>query len=117
KWPQPLAWVGIPDGNPLLFASLTGLGVVALLAAAARASRRAQRELYLHPMFRDDTLHSFAVARHRLLYGLYAFFLLAVFVLGWGWTVQTWLTPADSGVLLPGAELLVLAPFLMTLTC
>src|SRR5437879_2045382 len=85
NWPQPLSWVGIPDGNPLLFAALTGLGVCLLVASAARLSRRTRRELFLHPMHREDILHDFSVARHRLLYGLYAFFLLAVFVLGWGW--------------------------------
>lgn len=117
KWPQPLSWFGIPDGDPTFFASLTALGAFALIAVAARLARRTRRALYLFPSRREETLHDFVVARHRLVYVLYAFFILAVFVLGWGWTVQTWLTPRGRDVLLPGAELLVLLPYLLPLTC
>jgi Zn-dependent protease with chaperone function len=117
RWPQPLAWVGIPDGDPWLFAALTWGGVLLLVADAAEIAWRTRHDLSCSPLLREETLHRFAVWRQYHGYALYLFFELAVFVCGWGWTVQTWLTPADSGLMWPGAELLVLAPFFVPLAC
>jgi Zn-dependent protease with chaperone function len=115
RWPQPLAWIGVADGDPWLFAGLTGGGVLMLVVTAALIAVLTRRQLRCDPLRREPILHRFSLLRHYHQVALYLFFELAVFVLGWGWTVQTWLTPARSGILLPGAELLILLPYLLPL--
>lgn len=113
SWPQPLAWFDVAKGNPLLFAALTGAEVLLAAATAARLSRRTRRRLRLHPDWREGILHRHAVLRQYHFYGLCFSFLLAVYVLGWGWTVQKFCTPGAT--MLPGAELLILVPLFLAL--
>lgn len=114
RWPQPLGWFGIPEGSPVLFSAATWLGVLVLISTAWLIAWRARRGLESQP---DDGVAVFRrlSSRRRLLQAAQCCYLLiAVYLLGWGWTVQTLCTTA-GGTLLPGAELLVLAPFFVLL--
>ncbi len=113
-WPQPLAWIGIPDGAPAAFAAWTWGGVLALLAAAWFITWRARRSLQVPSAEGLSILRRFAARRRWLHLGQCAYLLVAVYLLGWGWTVQTICT-TEKGLLLPGAELVVLAPFFVSL--
>src|SRR5207245_2786516 len=107
RWPQPLAWIGVPDGSPVWFATVAWGGVLVLLVAAWLISWQARRRLRRQPAEGLAVLRHFS-SRRRLLQAMQCCYLLiAVYLLGWGWTVQT-LCTTPSGMLLPGAELLVL---------
>ncbi len=105
EWSPPL----VPGGTTAS-AILTWLALAVPVLYAALLSRGAARRMSLDPRQRDVVLHRLERGRyfHRiLLFGLYC---LALSVLGWGWTVnQLW---RWDDHLLPGAELVVLAPFL-----
>lgn len=114
RWPQPLGWLGQPQGSPVWFAGLTWGGVLALLGACRWIVWRTCRDVRNNAGSIGSILRRFA-ARRRVLQSIQSIYLLfAVYVLGWGWTVQTVFATENTG-LLPGAELLIAAPFLVPL--
>lgn len=120
SWPQPLAWLGMQDGQPLLFAALTWLGVSIFVARAAHHARETSFRLKYFTDQRERIYQRHLRWRRRQMTLLCVFYLLAVFVLGWGWTVQnvcskTVLQPAPRLWMYPGAELLIMAPLLVTM--
>ncbi|HEV3257678.1 MAG TPA: M48 family metallopeptidase [Gemmataceae bacterium] len=115
-WPQPLAWVG-GVGTPALATALTWLGAVGLVAAAAVLARTTCRRLRRDPAQCEAVLRRYRAWRSYHWLAQLAFYAVALFILGWGWAVQS-LGPADASgkaVMLPGGELLLLAPLVATL--
>lgn len=121
NWPQPLAWFGVTDGYSFeeVFAVLTWGGVGLLVALARRIARRTQQRLYLEPDQREHILFDYLRRRRFHYLGVCVYLLLAVYGLGWGWTVQSLMTVESDArpgrLLAPGAELLVVAPFFASL--
>lgn len=117
SWPQPLEWLGHPLERPLLFSALTACAVLSTVAAAAWVSARARRQLKQHPLETEAIRHRFQSYRLYHLLGQFGVYAFALFVLGWGWTVQHLgaAVSARPGRMIPGGELLLFAPLLATL--
>jgi STE24 endopeptidase len=136
KWPSPPVWVksfgdlvlralGAPAsgeaGGPVWdalvgSALLTWLAVTLVVGAAALHAWHMRRRLTRHPQARNALLHRHAAWRFYHLVSLFAFYGVALYILGWGWVAQG-ASPGDGGEPdpLPGAELFILAPFLVAL--
>jgi len=109
NWPEPVRWIGSPVRSVLL----TWLCVLVEVGLAFAVSRRVQLQLHDTPVPRDQILRTYSRGRLVHLIGLFASYALALYYFGYGWAVQslwTW-----HGRLLPGAELLLLAPFCVAL--
>jgi len=132
KWWPPPSWVeslgtealrpfGI-DAPPASLASLVGstlltwLAVALVVGAAAVHAWSMRHRLASQPQARGGLLHRHAAWRFYHLVGLFGFYGLALYVLGWGWVAQG--APDPNGPemdALPGTELFILAPFLVGL--
>src|SRR5262249_18371472 len=105
-WPAPDAWVGSPVGSALL----TWLWVGLAAAWAFLISRKVRRALAPSSRRPNGIQGRYARLRFYHLIGLLAGYGLALYIFGWGWAVGEFWSHGDK--LLPGAELLILAPFL-----
>src|SRR5262245_34360229 len=112
----PLPWPEPPFGWSLRGSLLATAAATALpVLAAAGLARRTRRQLLTEEWHREQVLRSYARGRLLHLLGLMAVHVLALTGLGWGWDVRA-LTGAEVPETLPfGAELLVMAPFLLGL--
>jgi Zn-dependent protease with chaperone function len=108
-WPQPGFWVD----TPFRAAVLTWVGVAGAVGAAGLLSWWVRRRVAEAPDLRDELLHRYSSWRFSYTIGLLFLYGISLYVLGWGWAVQALVAP--QGALPPGAELLVLAPFLVCL--
>ncbi len=118
-WPHP-SWIPSAGAS----AGLTAAGVLALVGYAWLLARRTRRALLTDPVGREAVLARYERGRaaHRLL--VFAVYAAALLLFGWGraayhlWGAgegQPW--PAvTGGQPWPGAELVLLAPFLVSLT-
>lgn len=113
QWPEPLAWMCI-TGSMELYAALTVGSSLALIALAASLAHQTRSLMLLNPDRREMIFHQQAVWRRRLFIATALLLLVQVYVLGWGWALQQ-LSLQISGMMFPGVELLVLAPFFMAL--
>jgi Zn-dependent protease with chaperone function len=102
-----LTWVGI-RADPLVSGLLTWLGVGLVVLAAAGLARRTSWEAHLAAEPRETILHRYSNRRFYHTLGLFTYYAVALFVLGWGWAVEAYWDHA-------GNELLILAPFLVSL--
>jgi Zn-dependent protease with chaperone function len=115
KWDAP--WE--PFASPWLSAGLTWL-VVALVAGFAWViTHSVKTRLAGHAAEREQVLRRYSRLRTYHVFALLGGYALALYLFGWGWVVQG-LGPALAGEawhdrLLPGAELLILAPFFLGL--
>ncbi len=106
EWSKP--WE--PLASPARSAAVTWLGV-ALVAGFARAiASGVARRLRRHPEQRERILHRYGQCRTYHMFVLLGVYAAALYLLGWGWTVQE--VCSVDGRMWPGAELLLLAPFL-----
>ncbi|GIW79598.1 MAG: hypothetical protein KatS3mg105_1405 [Gemmatales bacterium] len=112
SWPQPLAWIGVSEGNPFVFAAATWGGVAAFGFWAFITAQRASFLIRI-PQRRDAALGKLGRSRRWHFSLLSLFLVVSVYLLGWGWTVEQFAT--FRGELIPGAELFVLAPYLFGL--
>ncbi|MGE3805761.1 MAG: M48 family metallopeptidase [Gemmataceae bacterium] len=112
-WPAPLAWLGVPQTNAVLYGVLTWLGCALFGVWAARRARQTLARLPISEG-RERVLHRHIASRRWQANLLGVYFVAAVYLLGWGWVVQQFCT-LQSGLLLPGAEILILAPYFVTL--
>ncbi|MBV9125195.1 MAG: M48 family metalloprotease [Planctomycetes bacterium] len=113
---QSLTWDLLPF-DPIRSALLTWAGVAFLVAAARWLATWTCRRLHRQPDLGEAVVRRYRTWRFWHFQGLLAFYWAALFVLGWGGAVQS-LGPVDKeGVsqLFPGAEFLILAPFLVPL--
>ena len=116
SWPPPWDWVGGPEWSALY----TWVGVAVAVVSAVLLSWRVRGKLARFPHRRESLLVRYQSWRFYHQIGLFLVYLLALYVFKWGWALESWgLTVAgpEPGVmvLLPGAELLVLAPLLVGL--
>jgi STE24 endopeptidase len=95
--------------SPLLIALLTWGGVVLVLGSAAFLNRKIG--VLVRDGRRELAQRRYSSWRFYHQLGLLGAYSLSLYVFGWGWAVQQFLT---AGKLLPpGAEFLILAPFLV----
>jgi Zn-dependent protease with chaperone function len=104
KW-SPAVWEPSPSSSGLL--TWAGIGFAVLFAAFI--AHRLCRQLRRVPEQRETLLRSYNRFRFLHTITLFGIYFTALYGFGWGWTVQAYLGHPDS--LLPGAELIVLAPF------
>jgi Zn-dependent protease with chaperone function len=120
KWPAPL-WEDGPFSNYPWLVGFTWSGVLALILTAFFLALCIRLAIHSRPERREAILERYASMRLYHLMSLFVFYGVSLYVLGWGWTVQYLCTPAVAegaegpGEMLPGAELLILAPFLVSL--
>jgi Zn-dependent protease with chaperone function len=108
-WPAP--FVGGLGASLAATAFLTAIPV----AVAIVSAHRTRRQLIASPYRRDDILANYSVGRTRHSLLMMATHALAVGVFGWGWAVRQ-LCGAERTSDLPfGAELLVMAPFIVAM--
>ncbi|HZT78746.1 MAG TPA: M48 family metallopeptidase [Gemmataceae bacterium] len=100
-------------GPPLTCALLTWLGVALEAGLAALISWRACRGLRRDPGRRDRRLRRYHAWRFYHTFVLFGVYGVSLYLVGWGWVVQCLYNPGRG--LFPGAEVLVLAPFLVGL--
>ncbi len=112
SWSQPLWHVAGPR-DFILSAALTWLGVALVLGFARVIASRVTRGLAVHPGHRERLLRDYGRLRTYHVFVLLGTYAASVYAAGWGWTVQS-LCRYD-GEMVPGAELFVLAPFLVAL--
>ncbi|HEY7425646.1 MAG TPA: hypothetical protein VH682_15555, partial [Gemmataceae bacterium] len=105
-WPEP-QWTNSPaDCVAVTWLAMLLTGLHAYLVA-----RRVCRPLESEPSLRERLLTRYERGRFHHQIGLFALYILSLLVFGWGWAVaQLW---RWHGHALPGAELLVLAPFVV----
>jgi Zn-dependent protease with chaperone function len=105
-WPEPWG----PFASPFLSATLSWLGVALLVGFARGIATYVTRRLPADPGRRERTLSRYSRLRTYHLFLLLGGYALVLYVVGWGWTVQSFCGRGNA--MLPGAELLILAPFL-----
>ena len=107
-WPEP-PW----DGSPWLAVVLTALTVGLSTLTAGWLARRVRLALSPDYFVRESALARYDRGRARHQYLVFGLYVLALLVFGWGSAVgKLWSTPSR---VLPFAELIVLAPFLVSL--
>jgi Zn-dependent protease with chaperone function len=113
---QPLPWPRSPLGWGVGASALATAGVAILPTAfAAWLAARTSRRLLSAPWDRQKTLRTYHRGRLLQLLLLIGGQFAALGLLGWGWAVRT-MCGADAPEKLPfGAELLVIAPFVIGL--
>ncbi len=125
-WPEPLVRLGAWETTrgPIAWSLLlTSLTVFAQAGLAAGVARWTASRLLLFPDDRVETIRRHGRLRFYLLLSLLGGYNLALWVWGWGWATQVFWTAgaATRPIILPGAELLTLAPLLagllLTWTC
>ncbi|MBM4069545.1 MAG: hypothetical protein FJ271_11435 [Planctomycetes bacterium] len=100
-WPEP------PLGLSVLACSaLTWAGAAGFAMLAGNASRRLTRDLRADASRRSAIVRRFGSFRRLFAYGLIGFYVLAVYLLGWGWV---------AGDVMPGRELALLSPLIAVL--
>jgi Zn-dependent protease with chaperone function len=109
QWPQPL-WGTAPPGVSVL---VTWLGMAAAVGYAWLAGARVRRLLENSPGLREGILHRYERWRFYHLLGIFGLYILALCLAGWGWAVEQFWRHGE--LILPGAELVLLAPFLAAL--
>jgi STE24 endopeptidase len=113
---QPLPWPASPVGWSERGSLLATVGATfAVVLAAAWLAARTRRRLLTAPADRERTVRIYHRGRTINLLVLIAVQFIALGLLGWGWTVRSW-CGADAPENLPfGAELLLIAPFVIGL--
>jgi hypothetical protein len=105
-WSAP--WFAMTPSEAIV-ATLAGMGVFALLAGfLASGVRIALRRA---PHIRYEILHRFAALRRWHFVFLSAYFIVTLYVLGWGWALQAVLEQGGS----PFVKPLVMTPYLVAL--
>jgi Zn-dependent protease with chaperone function len=97
-------------GSPAISAALTWLSVALWVGVAACLAHWVRWRVVHDPCRREFVVRRYASLRLYHMIGLFVIFSVAVYVLGWGCAVQR-LGGPNAAVLFPGAEWLVIAPF------
>ncbi len=108
-WPEPGAWI---DG-PFVSIGFTWVAVALEVFVAALVAHWTKRELQTHDRPRDQVIKGYVRGRWYHTLGLFLSYGLALYVFGYGWAIhKLW---SSNGIVLPGTELLLLAPFFASL--
>src|SRR5262249_27612022 len=100
-------------GSPSLSAALTWTATAAWVGLASRLARRVRWQLAVSSGFRESIVERYASRRFYHAIGLYLVYGASLYGFGWGVFVQQLVGSGAS--LVPGGEVLVLAPFLVGL--
>lgn len=115
SYPRPF-W--IPDNStsgPLDATLASWAALTAVVAVAGLRSWQTCRRLRQTPMEREAVVRSYVKLRFYHLLAVFAAYLLSLYVLGWGWAVQEHWCQFGKAEVLPGAELLLILPLVLTL--
>jgi Zn-dependent protease with chaperone function len=113
---EPSAWPNLLGLPPWASGLATWLLVALMAAWAWRTARDVRLALARQPGQREQALRRYERRRNGYQFALFGSYLVAMFLFGWGRAVGTFWTWGDAApTALPGAELLVLAPFLAAL--
>jgi STE24 endopeptidase len=104
EWPEPPPWLGLDSAVGLTCTVMLFFGAVAWLAG-----RTWRIELMRDPCGRPAVVQRYARFRRWHVYSLFAAHCLLVCFGGWGWAITTRLV-ADSDVVTPGIDLVLLGP-------
>jgi Zn-dependent protease with chaperone function len=102
----------------VITAILTWAGIAVVVVVAAGLAHGIERAIRQKPDARENVLGRYAAWRFYHLLLLIGFYTFALYILGWGWSVQRLSTLVDRSqtagdqLMLPGSEVLLLAPFL-----
>lgn len=107
QWPAPIV------GGTLGGGTCAGIVVAGLLVLAWLFRNDTVRKLQQHPEEYEPINKLYAMRRLLYFFANLAGFAFLMVVCGWGWTVRQTLTRDD--VLLPGAEFVILLPYLTSL--
>jgi STE24 endopeptidase len=107
-WPPP--WTGADPVWPIV---ITGTLMFAGLFRTQSVTARVLR-LLRQPFRQTEALMEYARGRSKQNSLLMVLFGTALYLGGWGWLVQS-VAIRDDGVLFPGAELIILLPFLLSM--
>ncbi len=109
SWPRPGSWIASPGVSVTLTWAAAGL----LIGFAYLLSGRIRHHLEKETMSRSKIVKSYYRGRRYHLFGLIGAFLLALYVLGYGWGLhEIW---QSNGELLPAVDVILLAPFIVAL--
>jgi Zn-dependent protease with chaperone function len=120
NWPLPYEW-GSQERALELSSALTWGGVILVVAAAAAMASWVRWSIQTRPEARESILRRYLSWKFYHLVLLIGFYVVSLYLLGWGWTVQSLsnsIGGPDAGqnrLMLPGTELLLLAPFVLGL--
>lgn len=103
-WPEPPDWLG--EGGSILV-TWTGIFLLGLMTAVV--TWRCRRRILVEPESRYTLLKRFNTFRKRHMLVLMGYYLVALFSLGWGYTLQARWPGHPQHI--PGMQLLLLAPF------
>lgn len=111
EWPRPD--FGLPAAYALPVAAiLTLVALNFMVALAGLAARISARRLFRFPEKRERIIGWYGTFRFYHLLAMFGVFALTLYFCGWGWAVHSVCTVGADPFLLPGAELVLLAPFL-----
>jgi Zn-dependent protease with chaperone function len=110
EWPAPLLDRPPDEWSPARSAASTWLAVGLVVGFARLVAARAARQLAAAPGRRERVLRRYARLRTYHIFLLLGVYAASLYVLGWGWAVQHYC--GEGRAMLPGAELLILAPFM-----
>jgi len=123
-WEKPIYLAGQGQGDALAWASLLTWGSLSLTVVAAQfLAWRIRCRLLVDSQDRDAVLRFYSNCRFYHLLALFGAYALSLYLVGWGWAAQelcsvaAWkaLLPGVRSTLLPGAELVLVAPLLVSL--
>jgi Zn-dependent protease with chaperone function len=111
-WPPP------PGAAPVwVWAGLSWLPVVGVLGATFVITSWARRQFLQNGVSRETVLRRYGALRSYQIFVLIGAYALTLYAFGWGWVVGQLCTVGEGqqAALAPGAELVLLAPFLIGL--
>lgn len=103
-WDRP-DWLGLDAAGCAL---VTWVGILAFWLLVAAVTSHFRRQLLRQPTRRTHWISRFAAWKRFHAYALVAFYLVALYFLGWGWTIKSTLAPSRWAQL--GIELVMLTP-------
>lgn len=112
-WRPPPPWMGLPE-EAWLYAGLTCWGFAVLMVAAGLLTFWLCQDVYKNPGRREIVGSRYGKVRFWHLLAQAGFFGMALYLLGWGYAVRSLSGEPARGAppMFPGAELVLLAPFL-----
>jgi Zn-dependent protease with chaperone function len=116
KWPRP-EWIENSFDGVIAASLQSWAALLLVISLAAVASLRVRHRLRQAPQQRENILRRYSAFRFYNTLMLFAVYAVALYALGWGWAAQTMCSigEGDNAWLVPGAELVILAPLLIAM--
>lgn len=115
SWPKPAGLDDSPTG--VLWASILSWSAMSLgVLLAALTAQNVRRVVRINPHRREEVARRYGAFRFCHFFILAGLYLMALYVFGWGWAAARKLCYVQqSDLILPGAELVLLSPFVVAL--